>query len=635
MSGFGSPGYFTEGQIGNTLAEAEGTSLVPAPASEVLGASLAQAWHTNPTARVYRFLRRNTEANPITMPAAEANAEYGIPGRLTFDAPVSRQTARDMHDHAMGVLMREDVISRREGGLLTGGVARFLAAAPAAFIDPLNVASAFLPGVREARVAAFLGTAGATAASRAGVRLLSGASQGVVGAAAVEPLNMWLAMQEQDDYTMGDLLTNLAFGAALGGALHTTIGAVRDRTALPPWSPQQHEAALRQSLAAVAENRPIAAAEAMQLVGARQAREGLERWYESVTRIARDADDAMARADAATIATQGPRQRLAELRQDFEKITAEVAEARSRLSSLGLDDTTSARLTAIDAELADTIPRARRKALEQERQMLLEGGNPDVDLSIARTAAEVRGLQQAQQRARLAVARAERTLAATERRAGEASSLFGAASKALSAREAITRDLAARTIRQAAARLGVQMAPEEAAEMASRLMRASPERAPAVLDEIVGSLSGRAPAGPYRPDDIASVGRDTMERVRQELGEAEAQAAGALRTASQPRRDPRDVAADRAAETRAARAPKAEGDAQKQLAELQQEVQRIEAVLDAMEADRLAVARDADEVARIKDEMRMSREQANAITDEGEAMGRAYEAAAICAIRRA
>lgn len=646
------PGYYTEGEIGNTLLEAQGSSVVPATTGEVLRASIVQTFVENPTSRLYRFLARNLERNPITISAEEANAEYGVPGRLTFDAPISRQAARDLHDFHMNSAIREDVIARRNGGVATGGVARFVASIPAAIIDPLNIASAFLPGVREGRVAAFLGTAGATAGSRAAVRLLSGASQGLVGAAALEPLNMWLAAQERDDYTMGELMTNLAFGAVLGGVLHTGIGAFRDRRALPDWAAagvtsQQHEAALRQAVSAVVEGRPVAAADVIRFVGVRQAREELETWYESLVRATRDAEDAFARADAEAAPIQQARSRLAEVRAEFDKIAAEVAEAKARLAEIGSDDITPARIASIETELAGVIPRARREQLEAQLRLLKEGGNPDAQrwlreggdpemtLEYARTQAQLRGLVAEQQRARLAVANAERVLSALERKAGAAEGAFVAADRALRARENIVQQLAERTIRRAAGRLGVGMSREEAAELASKLLRAKPEDVGKVLDEIETVLSSRAPAGPYRPEEVEVVGRAEMEQARADFAEAERAAEEAVVGAASPRRSAADAAADTAADQRAQTAPKAEGESAAQLAELEREIASVTRILDEMDKQELAdiKARGGD-TAVAEQQMKAARQEAEAVAQEGESLARAYEAAAVCSIRR-
>ena len=94
-------------------------------------------------------------------------------------------------------------------------------------LDPINVASAFLPIVPEARAMSLLDKAG-TGLRRAAVRGGIGAVEGAGGAAALEPLTAMTRNQEQADYGLADFLSNVAFGAVFGAALHPAAGAVGD-----------------------------------------------------------------------------------------------------------------------------------------------------------------------------------------------------------------------------------------------------------------------------------------------------------------------------------------------------------------------------------------------------------------------
>jgi len=101
-------------------------------------------------------------------------------------------------------------------------------------LDPLNVASAFIPSVALARGAVTanrIKTAGANIAGRtSGKRFLTGAMDGAIGAAVLEPLVIGAAYAEQDkDYTIMDSFLNLTFGSILGGGLHVGVGKIYDR----------------------------------------------------------------------------------------------------------------------------------------------------------------------------------------------------------------------------------------------------------------------------------------------------------------------------------------------------------------------------------------------------------------------
>lgn len=104
---------------------------------------------------------------------------------------------------------------------------QLLAGFAASAVDPINVASAFIPVVGEARYASMLANAG-TRAARFGVRARVGAMQGAVGAAVVEPLILMASEQDQADYGMADSLMNVAFGTVLGGGLHATGGLISE-----------------------------------------------------------------------------------------------------------------------------------------------------------------------------------------------------------------------------------------------------------------------------------------------------------------------------------------------------------------------------------------------------------------------
>ena len=624
-------GFFTEGEIGNSLAEAEGTARIPATTGEVLGAQFSQSFAENPASRLFRFVQRNLEANPITMSPEEANQEYGIPGRLTFDEPVSRTTARDLNEHHTNSAIREDVIARRQGGVATGGVARFGAGLAASILDPINIASAFIPGVREARIAAALGGAAAGAGGRASVRALAGASSGFLGAAAVEPLNFFLSQKDKDDYDMGDVLTNLAFGTILGGGLNTTIGAVRDRRGLPPWSPEMHEAGFRQAVSALAEGRPVSAAAAMEFTAARAARQELENWYSSQTRVAAEADRAIDKLDSASQRVGAERERLDALRADAEQVRAELDEARARLTQAGIDPETSTRLAEIDAELSGTIPRARRSALEQERTMLMEGRDWTADdLEAGRTQAEVEGLEAVQARAARQVALAEGRLSRAAQAENKAEGIFNAKSAALAAREGVVRALMERSIRRLAGELGVRLEDGEAAELASRAATASSASYRGVMDDIVRTLSNKTPMGPYLPEQVFTPpGAVVLERASAALRAREANAERALADNLRGGADPDIVAADRAAATLKAETPAVEGNVADDI------VQAEKAVKELAETLRRADQAFADaEIAAGRQPPKPDPELALAdeLGKEGEAMARAYDAAAVCNI---
>lgn len=105
---------------------------------------------------------------------------------------------------------------------------QLLAGFGASVLDPINIASAFVPIVGEARYASILARAGTSVAARAAVRAQVGAVEGAVGAALVEPLVLYASAQDQSDYGAVDSLLNVAFGSVMGGGLHSAGGYISD-----------------------------------------------------------------------------------------------------------------------------------------------------------------------------------------------------------------------------------------------------------------------------------------------------------------------------------------------------------------------------------------------------------------------
>lgn len=157
--------------------------------------------------------------------------EEGLPLTIPDDG-ISRQALDILMRRKRDELRRENVFSRGPSGI-GAGAARLGVAFYESLFDPLNIASAFIPVVGEARYAALLARA-AGAGGRAGVRAGVGAMEGAVGAALLEPLIYSAAAAEQADYTMADSLANIAFGGLFGGGLHAGGGAIRD-IAQPGW----------------------------------------------------------------------------------------------------------------------------------------------------------------------------------------------------------------------------------------------------------------------------------------------------------------------------------------------------------------------------------------------------------------
>ncbi|WP_420170386.1 hypothetical protein ACN99C_17695 [Pseudomonas alloputida] len=221
---------------------------VPADSSDVFGAAFDEAFSTNPSTSAFRLEELNQQELGRAVVAGPESYLAPNAGRLEPETPlIGAEQARDqvagagldikipdqgIRQGALDILMqrhqeqlaRQQIMARANGGSLPTKIAGSLAAS---LLDPLNIASAFVPVVGEARYARLL--AGATTPlGRAAVRGGAGALEGSVGAAILEPLPLLAAQQDQTEYGLSDSLVNIALGGVLGGGLHSVGGAVSD-----------------------------------------------------------------------------------------------------------------------------------------------------------------------------------------------------------------------------------------------------------------------------------------------------------------------------------------------------------------------------------------------------------------------
>lgn len=211
-------------------------------------AAFDQAMFENPTSAARRIGELNeAERGTVEMQAYPA---YGIPERraepetplLTAEQARARikeegidLTVEDsgIRAGALDILIERKREEVKRKLILDNAPAstipvQLLAGFGASVLDPINVASAFVPIVGEARYASMLARAGTSVAARAAVRAQVGAVEGAVGAALVEPLVLYASAQDQADYGAVDSLLNVAFGSVLGGGLHSAGGYISD-----------------------------------------------------------------------------------------------------------------------------------------------------------------------------------------------------------------------------------------------------------------------------------------------------------------------------------------------------------------------------------------------------------------------
>lgn len=200
-----------------------------------LGQTLAATWedtvHSGPTASLNRaadlFIANKSESSPIIAADDARNIISNKGLRLEIPDDGIREAALNiLIDRKEKENERNQRLSQGSSGF-GAGVAKFGTSLIAGLVDPLNIASAFVPIVGAAKYTTMLDNAiGAT--GRALVRGRVGAMEGLAGAAILEPIVYGAAKYEQADYTMTQSLENLAFGAFFGGGLHMGVGALGD-----------------------------------------------------------------------------------------------------------------------------------------------------------------------------------------------------------------------------------------------------------------------------------------------------------------------------------------------------------------------------------------------------------------------
>lgn len=152
--------------------------------------------------------------------------DAGLSGQFTFDRDYTEGELKALAARKRAEMQRQSILSRADQSpsAVTGRLGLQLMTS---FLDPLTVATAFVPVVSGARYAKLLEGAGG-ALGRAGLRAGVGAAEGAVGSALVEPIIAGAHYQEQADYTLADSLLNIGIGGVLGGGLHVVGGVVGD-----------------------------------------------------------------------------------------------------------------------------------------------------------------------------------------------------------------------------------------------------------------------------------------------------------------------------------------------------------------------------------------------------------------------
>ena len=220
---------------------------------DVLGATLDETLYYNPLSALNRTFDQylGPGANGRVLSSDEfRDSQYFREGIEVGEDGITEGLANllsERHDRRENFRF---TLNRSRGGFGLGA-AQFGTMLAGSVLDPLNVASAFIPAVGQARMATMAARFGKT-----GSRLMAGAIDGAVGATVLEPLVIGQAYLEQDaDYGLMDSFLNVTFGSVLGGGLHVGFGKISDRIEASRVSDE----ALARSVAQAVTDQPITA----------------------------------------------------------------------------------------------------------------------------------------------------------------------------------------------------------------------------------------------------------------------------------------------------------------------------------------------------------------------------------------
>tara|TARA_R110000850_G_scaffold35596_10_gene94772 strand:+ start:499 stop:1704 length:1206 start_codon:yes stop_codon:yes gene_type:complete len=191
---------------------------------DAMGAVASETWARNPLSSLsslYELRTAEEKKESPLVPRNDLNKEYSNLG-LFFEEDEYQSVVDIMVEEKNLERARQDIINRGPQGVGTG-VAKFGVGLGVSMLDPINLASAFIPVFGQARFASLVARQGFTKA-----RVVRGAVEGAVGAALVEPLIGYAASELQADYGLADSFLNVTFGSILGGGLHFGGGKLKD-----------------------------------------------------------------------------------------------------------------------------------------------------------------------------------------------------------------------------------------------------------------------------------------------------------------------------------------------------------------------------------------------------------------------
>lgn len=194
---------------------------------DVLGDTFSETLYYNPANALYRLAEQHSydgTRGKVLSKEEYMESEHFRSGIKVEDTGIKEGLAKLLAERKDKRDSFSLTLNRSEGGIGLGA-AQFGVAIAGSLLDPLNIASAFIPTIGTARAATLAAKFG-----KNGGRFMTGVMDGMVGAALLEPLVLGAAAAEQDqDYNMMDSFLNVTVGGVLGGGLHLGFGKISDK----------------------------------------------------------------------------------------------------------------------------------------------------------------------------------------------------------------------------------------------------------------------------------------------------------------------------------------------------------------------------------------------------------------------
>ena len=198
-----------------------------------MDATVSEAWLESYGPTAVDFFKKSGNDGAPKLSADEVKtriAESGLKIKITpKDGEYSEAQLATVLDRQRELAKARDVRDRTpwDWGSPIRGVAMF----GAGIVDPLNLATAFVPWTKLLPVAASLRAAAlsSSALTRFGGRAGFGAADAGISTALLEPAYAYMRRDLGDDYDALDSLANIAFGTAFGGGIHSLGGAGVDQ----------------------------------------------------------------------------------------------------------------------------------------------------------------------------------------------------------------------------------------------------------------------------------------------------------------------------------------------------------------------------------------------------------------------